>query len=175
MIHRPAASLAVLAISVGFGICVPFGCAEQKGATEMQLDAARKVAPDGAKLYKDSCAECHGARGEGQAGIPRVMGSRALPVKVKEKPPELSTMSDPAARERLQQTRASGPRELRRRFNTAADIHKYMMDDHPGLSTAVDSDQMWQILTFMLDAHGLKIPPGGLKDDNAASVKNEIP
>ena len=35
---------------------------------------------DGAALYRQLCARCHGARGEGVGGLGRPLGGRALPV-----------------------------------------------------------------------------------------------
>lgn len=165
-------SIAALAIGSGLAVAL-LACAGQKGATEQQLAAARAKSADGATLYKEHCAECHGQRGEGQPGVPRVMGPGALAVKVKEKPPDATQMNDPAQRERLQRAAPGGGKELRIRFNTAADIYKYMTDDHPGISNPVPDDQMYVVLSFMLDAHGLKVPQGGLTEANAASVKNE--
>jgi mono/diheme cytochrome c family protein len=168
-------SAALLAIPPALAVALLIACAGQKGATEQQLAAARQVAGEGATLYQDHCAECHGARGEGQPGVPRVMGPRALPVKVKEKPPDTSQMNDPAKRERLQRSGAIGAgAELRMRFNTAADIFKYATEEHPGISNPVADEEMWGVLTFMLHAHGLKIPPGGITEQNAATIKNEL-
>lgn len=174
MSERQGLTSIALAIGLGAVVVVPLACAGQKGATEQQLAAARQKSGEGSTLYKEHCAECHGQRGEGQPGVPHVMGPSALPVKVKQKAPDSSQMNDPAMRDRIQRTAVpGGGQEMRIRFNTAADIFKYMTEDHPGLSNPVSDDQMWQVLTFMLDAHGLKVPPGGLTADNAASVKNE--
>lgn len=163
-----------LAIPLALAVALPLACAGQRGATEQQLAAARQKFSEGATLYKEHCAECHGERGEGQPGVPRVMGPGALPVKVKEKAPDMSQMSNAAAREQLERNAVpGGGRELRMRFNTAADIYKYMIDQHPGMANPVPDEQLWTVLAFMLDAHGLAIPQGGLTAQNAATVKNE--
>lgn len=63
---------AVLVASVGLAGC---GGASSSGGG---VEQARAKAPDGAKLYDDKCADCHGSTGQGSFGTPGTMGSGTL-------------------------------------------------------------------------------------------------
>jgi mono/diheme cytochrome c family protein len=167
---------ASLALSTaGTGIVMILACSGQRGATEQQIAAAQQKMPSAAQLYEQSCTECHGKRGEGGPGTPPIMGPGALPVKLKEKRSMGATgaaSSDPTMRERQQQEARGGPKELRMRFNTAADIFQFIQEEHPSLSSPLTDEELYAVLSFVLDAHGLPIPQGGVTAQNAASVKN---
>jgi mono/diheme cytochrome c family protein len=165
----------VAVIGVAAALLWGSACGSQKGATQQQLEQARARVPNGAQIFQRSCVECHGQRGEGGPGVPTIMGGSALPVKVKEKRDTTSAVSsgDQSAIERQRRQAAVGEKELRMRFNTAADIYKYLSEEHPILSPPLSEEEWWSALTFVLDAHGVQIPQGGLTAQNAASVKNE--
>ena len=70
------------AVGGAFMLCglVLLGCAVTKlGATTADLARARDQAAPGATTYASECAQCHGQRGQGLAGIPAIMGPGALP------------------------------------------------------------------------------------------------
>lgn len=63
---------AVLFACVGVVACG--GASSGAGGVEQ----ARAKAPDGAKLFDDKCADCHGSKGQGSFGTPGTMGSGTL-------------------------------------------------------------------------------------------------
>src|SRR5438309_1551831 len=68
------------------------GCAMTKlGATPDDLARAQGQANRGATVYANECASCHGARGEGLASSPAIMGPGALP----EYPRDTGGVGDP--------------------------------------------------------------------------------
>jgi mono/diheme cytochrome c family protein len=160
---------------LGSALVLAGACSSQKGATQQQLAAAQTKMPAGAEVYKAACAECHGANGEGGPGAPGLMGPNDLPVKVREKKQKLD-FSDPAMREKAQrEAAAGGPKELRMRFNTAADIYKYAEQEHGPLSTGqISEEEWWSVLSFVLAVKGWSVPDGGLNAGNAASVPNNL-
>jgi mono/diheme cytochrome c family protein len=151
------------------------GCAgRQRGALPENLSKARDAAPSGFALFKASCAGCHGQRGESVGRAPRILGPGALP----EYPPEQNVNADPAAGDpellRLRaQTRPAGA-PWRDRFRTAEDLHRYVSKNMPRPAEkagSLPSDDYWAIVNFMLIAHGVEVPPGGVNSQNASSVK----
>src|SRR5215510_3404328 len=56
------------------------GCATTPtGATAEDVTRARGQAGQGANVFANDCAKCHGQRGEGLATAPPILGSGALP------------------------------------------------------------------------------------------------
>jgi hypothetical protein len=151
------------------------GCGTQHGATDQAIAASQKRAPQGAELYAQMCAECHGQRGEGGPGAPPVMGPGSLPIKRVEKidrVKEASKGKDVTTRSIEQKKKKGGAKELRKRFETAADIQKYMIGEHQRLQRDLADDDYWPLLTFLFSANGVPLPPGGLNAKNAFSVRN---
>ncbi len=146
----------------------------QYGATQANLALARSSSPQGAALYENSCAGCHGARGESVTRAPRVMGPGALP----EYPPQRDVNADPAAGDpellKLRaQTRPAGA-PWRDPFRTAQDLYGYVSANMPLPADKVGSlsaDQYWLIINYMLVAHGVQVPPEGVTASNASTVK----
>jgi mono/diheme cytochrome c family protein len=130
--------------------------------------------PNGAALFKANCAGCHGQRGESLGRAPRILGPGALT----EYPPEQNMNADPAAGDpellRLRaQTRPAGA-PSRDRFRTADDLHRFVsknMPQPPEKAGSLQPEEYWAIVNFMLIAHGLEIPPGGVNSQNASSVR----
>jgi cytochrome c len=145
-----------------------------RGATEANLAHARSSAPNGAALFEQHCASCHGERGESGSRAPRIMGEGALP----EYPPERDVNADPAAGDpellRLRaQTRPAGA-PWRDPFRTAADLYGFVSHNMPLPAQKAGSlapEQYWAIIHFILVAHGVRVPPEGVTAANASSVK----
>jgi hypothetical protein len=144
------------------------------GATDANLVRARCGSQRGATLFNQQCAGCHGERGESRTGAPRVLGEGALP----EYPRARNTNADPATGDpeslRLQaQSRPQGA-PWRDPFRTAKDLHAYVSKNMPPSEekrAALTADDYWAIVNFMLLAHGVEVPPGGVTEANAGSVK----
>lgn len=151
------------------------GCAgAPRGATDANLAKAQSAVPNGFALFEQNCAACHGKRGESAGRAPRVMGVGALP----EYPPEHNLNADPAAGDpellRLRaQTRPAGA-PWRDPFRSAQDLYRYVSTSMPLPADKVgslSSEQYWAIVNFMLLAHGAQVPPEGVTQANANSVK----
>jgi cytochrome c len=145
----------------------------QYGATDTALDQAHRVAHRGASLFQRECAGCHGERGEG-ASAPRIMGQTALP----EYPRERSVNTTPAAGdpEHLRLESQSRPMGAPRRdpFRTARDLHYFVSTEMPPSKQrreALTDEDYWDIVNFMLVAHGVPVPPEGVTESNASSVE----
>ncbi len=153
------------------------GCAGQRGATQQAMAHAKASQADGSKVYAENCAICHGDIGQGGPGAPPVMGGSALPVKVRIRhDTKIDTLSaDDPRRKQYEDSKitGSGEREQRMRFKTAKDIFVFITEKHPPMSASLEPEQYWTVLSFVLDAHGLKVPAGGVNEKNAESVKNE--
>jgi mono/diheme cytochrome c family protein len=163
-----------LAPSLPAIVLLAIGCAAtQAGATDANLAKARSGASEGFALFQQNCAGCHGERGESAGRAPRVLGAGALPVY----PPEQNVNADPAAGDpellRLRaQTRPAGA-PSRDPFRTADDLYRYVSKNMPlpaAKAGSLSPEQYWAIVNFMLLAHGVQVPPGGVTANNASSV-----
>ena len=147
----------------------------QYGATDAGLAKARSVSPKGATLFQAQCAQCHGERGESaSSSAPRLMGEGALP----EMPRARNINADPAAgdRESLRLEARSRPAGApwRDPFRTAKDVHKFVSENMPPSEEArktLSAEDYWAIVNFVLSAHGVELPPGGVTEQNAGAVK----
>jgi mono/diheme cytochrome c family protein len=145
-----------------------------RGATAANLAKAQRAAPSGAALFEQHCASCHGQRGESVGRAPRIMGAGALP----ELPPEHNVNADTAAGDpellRLRaQTRPAGA-PWRDPFRSAQDLYRYVSTSMPlpaDKAGSLSPQQYWAIIDFMLQAHGAQVPPEGVTQTNANSVK----
>ena len=151
------------------------GCAgKQRGASLENIGKAQTAAPNGAALFQAQCASCHGDRGQSAGRPPRIMGPGALP----ELPSEQNINADPAAGDpellRLRaRTRPAGA-PWRDPFRTAADVFRFVstsMPLPPEKAGTLRPDEYWAIVNFILVAHGVNVPPGGVDEHNASSVK----
>ena len=158
-----------------FTAAISLACASaQYGATEENLSRARGGSPNGATLFSHNCAGCHGERGESVTSAPRVMGEGALP----EMPRPRNVNADPAAgdRESLRLEARSRPAGApwRDPFRTAMDVFTFVSNNMPPSKEkreTISAQDYWAIVNFMLLAHGVTVPPGGVNESNASSVK----
>jgi mono/diheme cytochrome c family protein len=144
------------------------------GTTDANLASARNAIPEGATLFQQQCATCHGERGQSAGAAPRILGPGALP----EYPRARNLHADPAAGDpeslRLQaQTRPLGA-PSRDPFRTAQDLYRYVSRNMPlpkEKAGSLSAEGYWAIVNFMLRAHGVAVPPEGVTAANAGSVK----
>jgi mono/diheme cytochrome c family protein len=124
-----------------------------RGAVAPSLERARALLPDGARLYVDRCARCHGQRGEGLAGAPDVLGPEALPVYPRRNASsESPTMTDPALLQLQIQTRPAGA-PIRNAFRTVDDLDQYVSSHLTG-ARALQAEEAWAIVSFMVAVQG---------------------
>jgi hypothetical protein len=144
------------------------------GATDANMASARSTAPEGATLFAQNCAPCHGERGESASRAPRILGPGALPEYPRQLNPNTDpALSDPASVQLQAQSRPEGaPR--RDPFRTAQDLYNFIskkMPQPPEAAGSLAADEYWAILNFMLRAHGVPVPSEGVTPANASSVK----
>ncbi len=120
-------ALSILAI-YGCGGAAPDAAAPPSASSGDQ-------AAQGAKLYGDNCASCHGTGGEGNAKVPSVVGKNALPL-------------DPQA-----------PSQLRKaKFHTAADVFQFVKTSMPpNKGGSLTDEQYAAIMAFDLKANGVDL------------------
>jgi mono/diheme cytochrome c family protein len=151
------------------------GCAgKQRGASPANMGKAQLAVPNGSALFQANCASCHGDRGQSVGRPPRIMGPGALP----ELPSEQNINADPAAgdpellRFRARARPAGAP--WRDPFRTAEDVFRFVSTNMPQPAEKAGSlrpEEYWAIVNFMLVAHGVDVPPSGITEQNASSVK----
>jgi hypothetical protein len=152
---------------------IGLGCAAtQLGATPDELARARSQADQGATLFANECAKCHGQRGEGIGSSPGILGPGALP----EYPRSGAGASDLSAGDPqlLQieaQARPAGA-SWRDPFKTAQDLFAFtsthMPKGHPG---DLKQQDHWAVVSFILAVQGATIPARGIGPANAASIQ----
>ena len=126
--------------------------ASQQGATPRALSAARSRAPEGARIYDQQCASCHGERGEGLSSSPSVMGPTALPVVA-------------AATSAGDSTRPA--------FRSAEDLFAYVSAWMPRPSERIVSlspEEYWAVVNYLLIATGAPVPASGVNAGNASTI-----
>jgi cytochrome c len=102
----------------------------------------------GARVYDARCAGCHGSSGDGARGVPELVGPDALPLR----------------RDRRQGSKT---------FQTARDVFDYTSTTMPLPSKRAGSlrdHEYWAVVSFLLRAKGLRIPPGGVTPEAAQSI-----
>ena len=155
--------------SLLLGGLIVVGCAAtQLGATPADLARANDQAKQGATVFANECAKCHGQRGEGSGNTPDVMGPGALP----EFPRNTVSASDPASSDpqllQLEaQARPAGA-TWRDPFHNAQDLFDFVSTRMPkGNAGKLAKPDYWAVVTFMLSAQGSNLPAGGLGSANA--------
>jgi hypothetical protein len=141
------------------------------GATDAELEHARSQAAAGARVYERDCAACHGARGEGLAGVPPVMGSGALPIHQRDAAAVRQYGSDARAWSESERGLLAGA--TRGAFHDARDVHGFLTRHMPKIRQTFappTPNEYWQVTTFLLVANGTDVPPSGLDATNAATV-----
>ena len=142
------------------------------GATDSGIAKARSAAPPGADAYDRECSSCHGKRGEGLTTAPAIMGSGALA----EFPREDTSSSSPAfaTNAPTQADVAHVPGQAKRDpFRTAQDVYDYVSSRMPlpkSQAGTLKPEEYWAIVNYMLIAHGLAVPAGGVTESNAKSI-----
>lgn len=146
----------------------------QYGATEANMTTAKSSAPQGAALFAQACAPCHGERGERSSRIPRILGPGALPEYPRARNPNTDpALSDPALAQLQGQSRPEGA-PWRDPFRTAQDLYNFIsqhMPERTETKTTLTADEYWAIVDFMLRAHGVPVPASGVTPANASSVE----
>jgi S-disulfanyl-L-cysteine oxidoreductase SoxD len=110
--------------------------------------AGEDQAAEGAKLYAEHCAKCHGDAGQGKKGPPLV-GKAALPLA-------------PPPKAKLRKTQ----------FHTAQDLAAFVAANMPpkkGGSLTVD--EYYAILAFDLKANGVDVSGKKIDPTTAAQIK----
>lgn len=153
-------------------VLTPLGCATlPTGATPEDIARAQGQSAQGATVYANECASCHGQRGEGLAAAPALMGPGALP----EYPRNTGgtndpTVTDPQLVQIQAQTRPAGA-AWRDPFRNALDVYNYTAKHLPKARADVLKEaDYWAVVSFLLAAQGAGLPPRGIGADNAAQT-----
>lgn len=143
------------------------------GATDAQLAKAREATPTGAEVYAAHCARCHGDRGQGKSA-PQLIGVGALPKFPRASSDRTQQFTDPQEIDQQVQTRPPGT-PTREAFNNAGDVFNYVSKNMPkgDLAGTLKPEEYWAVVTFILTAHGVQLPPGGVTPQNAESISLE--
>jgi mono/diheme cytochrome c family protein len=152
-----------------------FACAstaaERGDVSDADVWRGRVASARGARGFGVECSHCHGARGEGVANLPAVLGAGALPVY----PRELALGGAPGLHD-LQQMEIDshahrGGLERRGPFRTGGDLFDYLKRHLPKPQERDFHDEDYAaIVGFMLTVQGSEIPPGGPTLANVESV-----
>jgi mono/diheme cytochrome c family protein len=151
---------------------VSLGCASTKaGATPDDIARAHDQSAQGASVFTNECASCHGGRGEGLASAPAVLGPGALP----EYPHDTGgvgdpTITDPQLIQIQAQTRPAGA-PWRDPLRNAQDLYTFTTTHLPKSRAAnLKEADYWAVVSFMLAVQGVSLPSGGIGPANAASI-----
>ncbi len=148
------------------------GCATTKlGATPDDLARAQAQTNRGATVYTNECASCHGARGEGLASAPAILGPGALP----EYPRDTGgvgdpTVTDPQLIQIQAQTRPAGA-PWRDPLRNAQDLYTFTTTHLPKSRAAnLHGPDYWAVVSYILAAQGVSLPADGIGPAVAASI-----
>jgi mono/diheme cytochrome c family protein len=100
----------------------------------------------GGAIYAATCAECHGAGGEGSAGAPALVGAGALPGTP---PPERQFRKMP--------------------FRTVGDVQRFVQAAMPPKGPKLSDADAWAVVAFALSANGVN-PPAPLSAANGDAL-----
>jgi hypothetical protein len=139
--------------------------------TDLEFAAARARSPAGALFFAAQCAPCHGARGQGLAVAPQILGAGALPEYARDDAPGRT----PPFRDFQQMEIDSHTRRAeisgRDPFRTAQDLYTFLVGHT--LTTrapAATAEDYRAVVTYLLTAQGAAIPADGLTADNAGVI-----
>lgn len=140
------------------------------GATDAQLAKARAATPTGAEVYAAQCARCHGDRGQGKSA-PQLIGVGGLPKFPRASSDRTQQFTDPQEIDQQVHTRPPGT-PTREAFNNAGDVFNYVSKNMPkgDLAGTLKPEEYWAVVTFILTAHGVQLPPEGVTPQNAESI-----
>jgi hypothetical protein len=151
---------------------ISLACASTKsGATPDEIARAHDQAAQGASVFTNECASCHGGRGEGLASAPGILGAGALP----EYPRDTGgvgdpTITDPQLIQIQAQTRPAGA-AWRDPLRNAQDLYTFTTTHLPKSRAAnLKEGDYWAVVNFMLAVQGVSLPSGGIGPTNAASI-----
>jgi cytochrome c len=114
-----------------------------------KMKAAKSQADEGAKLYGEYCASCHGKAGQGTKNAPAAVGKNALPL-------------DPPATAKVRKTQ----------FHTAQDVAEFVAKNMPAKKPgSLTTDQYYDILAFVLKANGVDVSNKKIDPTTAAEIK----
>ena len=141
------------------------------GATNADLARAHDNASQGAVLFGQGCAHCHGERGEGLAGASAVLGPGALPEYPRDNSgPGSATPTDPQQLQIQVQTRPAGA-PWRDPFRNAQSLFEFVSGHMPKTeAVALKPDDYYAIVGFLISVQGGEIPPGGVNAANAITI-----
>jgi hypothetical protein len=122
-------------------------------------------------VFANECARCHGQRGEGLAAAPAVLGPGALPLYPRDNAnPGSFAMSDPQQLQIQQQTRPAGA-PWRDPFRNADSLYGFVSSHlAKPRASAMNPDDYWAVVTFMLAVQGSHLPPEGVTSTNASTI-----
>lgn len=165
----PARLAAAYALALGQSLpaCAP----TMQGAADADLARARDQASQGAGVFSQECARCHGQRGEGLAGASAILGGGALPEYPRDNSGSGSAMvTDPQQLQIQIQTRPAGA-PWRDPFRNAQDLYDFTRVHLPkARANELKKDDYWAVVNFMLAVQGSQLPPGGIIAENATSI-----
>ena len=160
-------------LSIGIAIAASFvACSSQPlGASDAAIARAWSRAANGALVYQSDCADCHGERGEGLAGVPPVMGDAALPLYPKDA--EMAHQYAGGERALLESQRMIPSSSTRGAFKTAGDLEEFVSAHMPRIRKTpapLTQEQYWAVVSFLVAANGDAIPTSGIDASNANTV-----
>ncbi len=140
------------------------------GASDANLAKAKDQTSLGAKVYAANCSGCHGDRGQGRRG-PQLMGPGALPEYPRDSSDTSRQFTDPQEIDQQVQTRPPGT-PSREPFENAGDVFSFVSTQMPPGKQAgsLKPDEYWAVVNFVLVAHGVPVPAGGVTPENASSI-----
>ena len=132
----------IITAALAIASCATTSSAEKTKADKSQAD-------EGAKLYGQHCASCHGDAGQGTNNAPPVVGKDALPL-------------DPPATATVRKTQ----------FHTAQDVAEFVAKNMPANKPgSLTTDQYYDILAFDLKANGVDVSNMKIDPMTAAEIK----
>ena len=144
------------------------------GATDSGISKARSQAASGGELFDRECASCHGKRGEGLTTAPGIIGAGALPTFPRDGASSSSPIFSANAQAQVQQDVARVPGQASRAaFRNAQDVYDYVSSRMPlprSRAGTLKPEEYWEIVNYLLIAHGAAVPSAGLTAANAKSV-----
>lgn len=172
--NRSGKRIGALAGAVVAAVLGAACAATPAGASDANLAQAQQQAALGAKLFDAHCSSCHGDRGQGQAGGPTIIGAGALPTYSRNDLGASPVTTDPIQLQMRSQTQPPGGASKRIPFRTAADVYQFMSQHMPlpqERAGTLEPKEYWAILNFMLIAHGIDVPEGGVGPGNASTIQ----
>jgi len=176
--YYPARLVATALMANRFADAAPFliglawlGCATTPlGAQPSDLARGRDQFVQGGTVYANECATCHGARGEGLASAPSILGAGALPEYPRSAGAGDPTITDPQLIQIAAQTRPQGA-AWRDPFRNARDLYTFTTTHMPkSRASALKEADYWSVTSYLLAVQGASLPPGGVDPANAAAT-----